>query len=104
LPELLVRFGSHRRRLRAPGRARRTLALVSRAPSVKIEAFKQRWLALPMGVVGRQRFQPRLSRIVRPGRAGSPVDYNYTQQAFPSEEAPGISVFSKDARGRLPAY
>jgi predicted dithiol-disulfide oxidoreductase (DUF899 family) len=27
------------------------------------------------------------------------VDYNYTKQAFPSEEAPGISIFSHDARG-----
>ena len=27
------------------------------------------------------------------------VDYNYTMQPFPSEEAPGISVFCKDDRG-----
>ena len=27
------------------------------------------------------------------------VDYNYTKQEFPSEEAPGISVFTKDAAG-----
>jgi predicted dithiol-disulfide oxidoreductase (DUF899 family) len=27
------------------------------------------------------------------------VNYNYTMQEFPSEEAPGISVFYKDAAG-----
>ena len=27
------------------------------------------------------------------------MDYNYTRQPFPSEEAPGLSVFYKDAEG-----
>jgi predicted dithiol-disulfide oxidoreductase (DUF899 family) len=29
------------------------------------------------------------------------VNYNYTMQEFPSEEAPGISVFYKDAVGTV---
>jgi predicted dithiol-disulfide oxidoreductase (DUF899 family) len=29
------------------------------------------------------------------------VDYNYTKQGFPSEEAPGLSVFYKDAAGAM---
>ncbi len=29
------------------------------------------------------------------------VDYNYTLQEFPSEEAPGLSVFCQDAGGEI---
>ncbi len=28
------------------------------------------------------------------------VDYNYTRQAFPHQEAPGISVFARDSEAR----
>jgi predicted dithiol-disulfide oxidoreductase (DUF899 family) len=30
-----------------------------------------------------------------------PVNYNYVRTQFPSEEAPGLSVFYKDASGKL---
>lgn len=33
--------------------------------------------------------------------AGGLVDYNYTKRAFPHEEAPGISVFARDAAGTI---
>jgi predicted dithiol-disulfide oxidoreductase (DUF899 family) len=29
------------------------------------------------------------------------VDYNYAKQKFPSEEAPGLSVFYKNAAGEI---
>ena len=33
--------------------------------------------------------------------AGGTVDYNYTHQPFPCEEAPGLSVFARDAAGAV---
>lgn len=33
--------------------------------------------------------------------AGGQVDYNYAKRPFPHEEAPGISVFARDAQGGL---
>jgi predicted dithiol-disulfide oxidoreductase (DUF899 family) len=34
-------------------------------------------------------------------KAQGEVDYNYTRQEFPSEEAPGASVFYKNATGEV---
>src|SRR4051812_36094278 len=75
-----------------------TLTMVSRAPLAKIEAFKQR-----MG----WRFPPASSHtsdfnhdyhvsFTPAEKASGKVDYNYTMQPFPSDEAPGASVFYKD--------
>jgi predicted dithiol-disulfide oxidoreductase (DUF899 family) len=36
-----------------------------------------------------------------PEEMKGPVDYNYTQQKFGSDEAPGISVFYRDAGGHV---
>ena len=59
-------------------------------------------LALQMGLVVRQRLQLRLSRLVHAGRmAKGQVEYNYHKEEFPSEEAPGASVFYKDAAGAV---
>jgi len=33
--------------------------------------------------------------------ARGPVGYNYERQKFPSDEAPAISVFAKDAEGAV---
>lgn len=33
--------------------------------------------------------------------AGGTVDYNYTRQPFPCDEAPGLSVFARDAAGTV---
>ena len=33
--------------------------------------------------------------------AGGEVDYNYKRQGFPSEEAPGLSVFARDESGAV---
>jgi hypothetical protein len=59
-------------------------------------------LALPVGVVVWKRFQLRLSCVVHQGRNGSGQGvYNYGRPKFPSEEAPGASVFYKDKTGGI---
>lgn len=54
-------------------------------------------MAVPVGVVARQRVQRRLPRaLLAEARAAGDVFYNYARQRFPSDEAPGASVFYKD--------
>ncbi len=80
-----------------------TTAMVSRAPLAKIEAFKRRmgwrfrWVSShesdfnhDFGV-----------SFTREEMARGQVNYNYAMQEFPSEEAPGISVFYKDVVGNV---
>lgn len=80
-----------------------TLVVVSRAPLAEIERFRRRmgwqfkWVSshgscfnYDFGVS----FTPEQ-------RAGGAVDYNYARRPFPSEEAPGISVFHQDAAGQV---
>jgi predicted dithiol-disulfide oxidoreductase (DUF899 family) len=78
-----------------------TIAMVSRAPLDKIEAFKRRmgwrfkWVS-SYGSDFNTDFHVSFSKAeMAPGK----VNYNYTMQEFPSEEAPGISVFYKDTVG-----
>jgi predicted dithiol-disulfide oxidoreductase (DUF899 family) len=78
-----------------------SLALVSRALLAKLEAFKRRmgwrfpWVSSHGGDFNADF---RVSFTKAEMQEGA-VDYNYTRQAFPSEEAPGISVFHRDPRG-----
>jgi predicted dithiol-disulfide oxidoreductase (DUF899 family) len=78
-----------------------TMVMVSRAPLAKIEAFKKRmgWRFTWVSSYGSD-FNPdfRVS-FTKDEMAQGKVNYNYTMQEFPSEEAPGISVFYKDAGG-----
>jgi predicted dithiol-disulfide oxidoreductase (DUF899 family) len=80
-----------------------TLVAISRAPLADIERFRQRmgwqfkWVSShdsdfnhDFGVS----FTPE-------EQAKGEVYYNYGMQSFPSEEAPGISVFYKDAAGQV---
>ena len=54
-----------------------------------------------MGVVLRQRLQPRLSCVVHADEiAGGEVDYNFAG-SLPGEEAPGASVFYKNEAGEI---
>ena len=78
-----------------------TLTMVSRAPLAKLEAFKQRmswsfpWVSSYGSDFNRDFHVTFTKEEVEQGKA----DYNYTVQEFPSEEAPGISVFYRDAAG-----
>jgi predicted dithiol-disulfide oxidoreductase (DUF899 family) len=80
-----------------------TMVMVSRAPLAKIEAFKKRmgWRFKWVSSYGSD-FNPdfRVS-FTKEEMAQDEVNYNYTTQEFPSEEAPGISVFYKDADGNV---
>jgi predicted dithiol-disulfide oxidoreductase (DUF899 family) len=78
-----------------------TLAAVSHAPISKIEAFKKRlgWRFNWVSSHGSD-FNADFHVSFTPEEmARGKVDYNYTLQEFPSAEAPGLSVFYKDAAG-----
>jgi predicted dithiol-disulfide oxidoreductase (DUF899 family) len=80
-----------------------TLVAVSRAPLPEIEAFKRRmgwrfrWVSSHANDFNRDyhvSFTP-------DEMAGGEVYYNYARGPFPAEEAPGASVFCKDATGGI---
>jgi predicted dithiol-disulfide oxidoreductase (DUF899 family) len=77
-----------------------TLTMVSRAPLAKIAPFKKRmgwkfpWVS-SYGTDFNHDFHASFTKEEAKGK----VDYNYTLQEFPSEEAPGMSVFYKDENG-----
>jgi predicted dithiol-disulfide oxidoreductase (DUF899 family) len=78
-----------------------TIVMVSRAPLAKIEAFKKRmgWRFKWVSSYGSD-FNPDFHVLfTKDEMAQGKVNYNYTMQEFPSEEAPGISVFYRDAGG-----
>ena len=76
---------------------------VSRAPMPQIAAFKQRmgwrfpWVS---SFSNSFNYDYRVS-FSKEEMAQGKVDYNYTMQPFPSEEAPGLSVFFKNAAGEI---
>jgi len=78
-----------------------TMAVVSRAPLAKIEAFKQRmgwrfnWVSSNGGDFNADFHVSFTKEEIARGK----VNYNYAMQEFPSAEAPGLSVFYKDAAG-----
>ena len=72
LPELLVPRRSFRRRHRSSRAARRHPARgLARAAAADRSVQEAHGLALQVGVVVRQRLQPRLPRVVHQGRAGA---------------------------------
>ena len=78
-----------------------TLLAVSRAPLRQIEAFKRRmgWRFTWVSAHGTDfNFDYRVS-FTKEEIAKGAVDYNFELREFPSEEAPGISVFYKDEHG-----
>jgi predicted dithiol-disulfide oxidoreductase (DUF899 family) len=80
-----------------------TLAVVSRAPLAEIAAFKKRmgW-HFPWASSNGSDFNYDFHVSFTPEeRAKGKVAYNYTMEEFPSEEAPGASVFFKDADGAV---
>ncbi len=78
-----------------------TLVAVSRAPLARIAAFRERmgwqfkWVSSNANDFNHDfhvSFTPQET-------AGGKVLYNYVEQPFPSDEAPGVSVFYKDDAG-----
>jgi predicted dithiol-disulfide oxidoreductase (DUF899 family) len=80
-----------------------TLAVISRAPLAEIEAFKRRmgWKFQWVSSFGSDfNFDYHVSFTPKERSSGK-VYHNYTMEEFPSEEAPGASVFAKDAAGEV---
>src|SRR5881394_4153625 len=80
-----------------------TLVAVSRAPLRQIDAFKKRmgWRFTWVSSSGTDfNFDYHVS-FTKDQTAKGAVDYNFAAREFPSEEAPGISVFYKNARGEV---
>jgi len=78
-----------------------TFVAVSRAPLAQIEVFRQR---MGWGFKWVSSFESEFNYDFRVSftpdeMATGKLDYNYSAQGFPSEEAPGISVFYRDEAG-----
>ncbi len=80
-----------------------SLAMVSRAPLAKIEAFKQRmgWRFKWVSSYGSDFNRDFRVSFTTEEKAQGKVNYNYAMQEFPSDEAPGRSVFYRDADGHV---
>lgn len=80
-----------------------SFAVMSRATLPEIEAFKKRmgwkfkWLSSSANDFN---FDYHVS-FTKEQQAKGKVDYNYSQVEFPSEEAPGLSVFYKNDAGEV---
>ena len=77
-----------------------TLVVISRAPQAEIDAFKKRmgWRFKWVSSFGSDfNFDYHVSFAKGDGE----VEYNYGMTQFPAEEAPGASVFYKDAVGAI---
>lgn len=77
-----------------------TLVVVSRAPLAEIEAYKKRmsWRFKWVSSYGTDFNRDYHVSFSKDEVAGE-VEYNYAMGKFPSEEAPGLSAFIKDAAG-----
>ncbi len=81
-----------------------TLAVVSRAPIAQIEAFKKRmgWQFRWVSSFANDFNRDYHVSFTKEEMANGKVTYNYNQTAgFPVEEAPGASVFYKNAAGEI---
>jgi predicted dithiol-disulfide oxidoreductase (DUF899 family) len=80
-----------------------TLVVASRAPLAEIAPFQKRmgwrfkWVSSHESDFNRDYHVS----FTADERAEGKVDYNYGLNAFPSEEAPGVSVFYKDQEGEI---
>jgi predicted dithiol-disulfide oxidoreductase (DUF899 family) len=80
-----------------------TFAAVSRAPIGEIEAFRSR---MGLGFTWASSHDNTFNRdyhvsFTPEEMAAAEVDYNFSRTRFPSEEAPGASVFYKSERGEI---
>jgi predicted dithiol-disulfide oxidoreductase (DUF899 family) len=80
-----------------------TFLAVSRAPLAQIDTFKKRmgWQFKWVSSNGNDFNRDYQVSFTKDEMAKGPVEYNYTSQPFPSEEAPGASVFFKDEAGNI---
>ncbi len=80
-----------------------TLLAVSRAPLPRIEAFKKRmgWRFRWVSSFGNDFNRDYHVSFTKDEMAQGKVHYNYDMSEFPSEEAPGLSVFHKDGSGGI---
>jgi predicted dithiol-disulfide oxidoreductase (DUF899 family) len=80
-----------------------TLLAVSRAPLPEIEAFKRRmgWRFKWVSSFDTDFNRDYQVSFTKEELASGEVDYNYGRTKFSSEEAPGLSVFYKDAAGEV---
>jgi predicted dithiol-disulfide oxidoreductase (DUF899 family) len=80
-----------------------TLMAVSRAPLPEIERFKQRmgWRFKWASSNGNDFNRDYHVSFTKDELEQGSMYYNYAQQAFPSEEGPGASVFYKDENGEI---
>jgi predicted dithiol-disulfide oxidoreductase (DUF899 family) len=80
-----------------------TLVAVSRAPLPEIEAFKHRmgWHFTWVSSYGTDFNWDYHVSFTKDEVASGQMDYNYDKRLFPSEEAPGITVFWKNAAGEV---
>jgi predicted dithiol-disulfide oxidoreductase (DUF899 family) len=80
-----------------------TLLAVSRAPLAQIDAFKKRmgWRFHWVSSFGNDFNRDYHVWFTKDEMATGKVYYNYDRHEFPSEEAPGASVFYKDATGSI---
>ena len=79
-----------------------TLLVVSRAPLDQIERFRRRmgWQFRWVSSHGSD-FNHDFGVSFAPEEIAKGVAYNYVRQPFPSEEAPGLSVFYQDDAGEV---
>src|ERR1700682_4863993 len=80
-----------------------SFAAISRATLPQIEAFKKRmgWRFPWVSSDGNDFNRDYHVSFTKEEKASGKVYYNYEVGAFPSEEAPGISVFYKDKAGNI---
>jgi len=80
-----------------------TLAVVSRARMPEIAAFKKRmgWAFRWVSSFGNDFNRDYHVSFTKEEMANGKVEYNYETMEFPSEEAPGVSVFYKNERGEI---
>ena len=80
-----------------------TMVAVSRAPLSKLEAFRRRmgWSFKWVSSLGNDFNRDYHVSFTKEEIAKGEVYYNFGLNKFPSDEAPGISVFYKDAERRI---
>ncbi|WP_374563669.1 DUF899 domain-containing protein [Ideonella sp.] len=80
-----------------------TLLVVSRAPLADIERFRRRmgWQFKWVSSFGTDFNHDFGVSFTAEERASGAVDYNYTRQPFPLEEAPGLSAFYRGDDGQV---
>jgi len=80
-----------------------SFAAISNAPLAEILPFKARmgWAVNWVSAQGTDFNRDFHVSFTEAELARGPVDYNYTKRPFPVEEAPGMSVFARDAAGTV---